>query len=126
MTLRMLAVTTVIGLSAAAVVAQQATLDPRTVGRAPVDAWTTHHGDYSGRHFSTLNQINQSNVKSLALAWQWDANLSSQGAQIGGAVTQAVPIVLGGGAAVHRDEHRRGRVRGGGPGPGGGVLPRGP
>ncbi len=100
MTLRMLAVTTAIGVSAAAVAAQQATLDPRLVGRAPVDAWTTHHGDYSGRHFSTLNQINQSNVKSLALAWQWDANTSPQGAQIGGAVTQAAPIVLGGGAAI--------------------------
>ena len=40
----------------------QAQLDPALLGKPPVDAWPTHHGDYSGRHYSTLNQINQSNV----------------------------------------------------------------
>ncbi len=31
--------------------------------------WPTYHGDYSGRHFSSLAQINQSNIKALSLAW---------------------------------------------------------
>src|SRR6478735_6936367 len=52
----------------------QAQLDPALLGKPPVDAWPTHHGDYSGRHYSTLNQIHQSNVKNLALSWTYRAN----------------------------------------------------
>lgn len=33
------------------------------------DSWPTHYGDYSGRRFSSLKQINSTNVKSLTLAW---------------------------------------------------------
>ena len=78
----------------------QAQLDPSLIGKPPVDAWPTHHGDYSGRHYSTLNQINQSNVKSLALAWAYRANTAEQGAISGGAVAKALPITLGPGAAT--------------------------
>src|SRR5579863_6553023 len=76
----------------------QTALDPNLLGKPPVDAWTTYNGDYSGRHYSTLSQINQSNVKSLSLAWLYRANTATQGAISGGSVTQAVPIVLGPGA----------------------------
>src|ERR1700679_921429 len=43
-------------------------------GPAPVDivgtdSWPTYSGDYSGRRFSTVAQINPSNVKNLTLAW---------------------------------------------------------
>src|SRR5215208_6480526 len=31
--------------------------------------WTTYNGDYSGRRFSALTQVDRSNVKSLSLAW---------------------------------------------------------
>src|SRR5215475_553586 len=33
------------------------------------DSWLTYSGDYSGKRYSTLTQINQSNVKNLTLAW---------------------------------------------------------
>src|SRR3954453_21372682 len=33
------------------------------------DSWPTYNGDYSGRRFSPLTQINSSNVHTLALAW---------------------------------------------------------
>src|ERR1700680_3524806 len=33
------------------------------------DSWPTYNGDYSGRRYSALTQINQSNVKNLTLAW---------------------------------------------------------
>ena len=33
------------------------------------DAWPTYSGDYSGKRYSALTQINQKNVKALALAW---------------------------------------------------------
>jgi alcohol dehydrogenase (cytochrome c) len=36
---------------------------------AGTDSWPTYSGDYSGRRFSSLEQINQSTVKNLTLAW---------------------------------------------------------
>lgn len=44
-------------------------LDPALLTRPATDAWPTYNGDYSGRRFSPLTQINQSNVKHLSLAW---------------------------------------------------------
>ncbi|MGA8030431.1 MAG: acido-empty-quinoprotein group A [Bryobacteraceae bacterium] len=39
--------------------------------------WPTYNGDYSGRRFSSLTQINSSNIRSLALAWMYRTNISS-------------------------------------------------
>ena len=33
------------------------------------DSWTTYHGDYSGRHHSSLAQLTPANVHQLGLAW---------------------------------------------------------
>src|SRR6185503_13351782 len=33
------------------------------------ESWPTYNGDYSGKRYSALNQVNQSNVKHLTLAW---------------------------------------------------------
>ena len=44
-------------------------LDPAAIKKPLGDDWPTYSGDYSGRRFSSLTQINQSNVKSLSLAW---------------------------------------------------------
>src|SRR5271167_1388594 len=33
------------------------------------DSWPTYSGDYSGQRFSSLTQINTSNVKNMTLAW---------------------------------------------------------
>jgi alcohol dehydrogenase (cytochrome c) len=33
------------------------------------DSWPTYNGDYTGKRYSTLSQIDQSNVKHLTLAW---------------------------------------------------------
>ena len=44
-------------------------LDPVLLTKPAIDAWPTSSGDYSGRRFSTLTQINQSNIKNLGLAW---------------------------------------------------------
>src|SRR3989441_10451010 len=33
------------------------------------DAWPTYAGDYSQRRYSTLRQIDQTNVRHLTLAW---------------------------------------------------------
>src|SRR5450432_3741096 len=33
------------------------------------DAWPTYNGDYSGKRYSALKQVDQSTVKHLTLAW---------------------------------------------------------
>ncbi len=53
--------------SAAALGAQG--LDPASLTKPATDSWPTYSGDYSGRRFSSLTQINQTNVKNLGLAW---------------------------------------------------------
>jgi len=44
-------------------------LDPAAIVHPTKDSWPTYNGDYSGRRFSSLTQINDKNVKSLSLAW---------------------------------------------------------
>jgi len=68
----------------AALHGQAVRLDPALLGKPPVDAWPTYHGDYSGRRYSTLKQINASNVKNLALAWVYRLNTSRGNAIVGG------------------------------------------
>src|SRR6476646_758999 len=75
--------------------AGQGSLDPKLLNRPAVDAWPTYHGDYSGQHYSTLKQINKSNVKALSLAWVYRANQAEAGAIMGGeAATGESPIWL--------------------------------
>jgi alcohol dehydrogenase (cytochrome c) len=44
-------------------------LDPNALLHQPPNLWPTYNGDYSGRRFSPLNQINSANVQNLSLAW---------------------------------------------------------
>src|SRR5579871_5490378 len=44
-------------------------LNPSSLVKPSTDTWPTYAGDYSQRRFSALTQINQANVKSLALQW---------------------------------------------------------
>jgi len=48
-------------------------LDPATLLK-PGSSWPTYNGDYSGRRFSPLAQVNESNVSSLAVAWAFRTN----------------------------------------------------
>jgi alcohol dehydrogenase (cytochrome c) len=68
----------------AAVPSNQGGLDPATIGRPLADSWPTYSGDYTGRRYSKLTQINQSTVKNLTLAWV-------------GRVTAGPPPGMGGG-----------------------------
>lgn len=49
-------------------------LDPSALLRPPTDTWPTYNGDYSGRRYSTLSQINQANVASLSMAWAFQTH----------------------------------------------------
>lgn len=44
-------------------------LDPAALLKPATDTWPTYNGDYSGRRFSPLDQINATNIDSLTLAW---------------------------------------------------------
>jgi alcohol dehydrogenase (cytochrome c) len=77
-------------------------LDPAILLKPLAESWTTYSGDYTGRRYSTLAQINQSTVKNLGLAW-----LSR------GFVQGAGPTGRGGGGATS--------AGGGGRGGGGGA-----
>ncbi len=49
-------------------------LDGRKLLTPPVDTWPTYNGDYTGRRYSPLDQINQSNVHGLTLAWAFQTH----------------------------------------------------
>jgi alcohol dehydrogenase (cytochrome c) len=44
-------------------------LNPATLLKPSTDSWPTYSGDYSGRRYSTLTQVNQSTVQNLSLAF---------------------------------------------------------
>lgn len=52
-------------------------LDPAQFAQPPTTTWPTYNGDYSGRRFSTLSQINKQNVHSLAMAWAFQTHSAS-------------------------------------------------
>jgi alcohol dehydrogenase (cytochrome c) len=60
-------------VTAAAVLTAQAPagVDPSTFSRPATTNWPTYNGDYSGRRFSTLTQVNATTVKNLSLAWMY-------------------------------------------------------
>ena len=58
-----------IGMAVSPLFAADAGLDPALLLKPPTDSWPTFNGDYSGRRYSTLAQINQDNVHQLTLSW---------------------------------------------------------
>src|SRR4249919_126987 len=44
-------------------------LDPAVLLKPLSDDWPTYSGDYTGRRFSSLTQINRNTVKNLTLSW---------------------------------------------------------
>ena len=48
-------------------------LDPSAIVKPLPGSWPTYNGDYSGRRFSPLGQINAGNVNNLKLAWLYHA-----------------------------------------------------
>ena len=66
-------------------------LDPALLNKVAGDSWPTYHGDYTGRHFSTLKQINTANVKGLTLAWAYHTDGSTVGAITGGEGPEPAP-----------------------------------
>ena len=70
-------------LASVGVIAQQTGLDPARILKPLSDDWASYSGDYSGRRYSALRQVNQSNVKNLTLAWTVRLNAGPNGAGAG-------------------------------------------
>lgn len=71
-------------------------LDPNTIGKAPITSWPTFNGDYSGRRYSTLTQISPANVNQLVQRWIY--KITGIGAQRGvpAPVIKCTPLLVDG------------------------------
>jgi alcohol dehydrogenase (cytochrome c) len=71
-------------------------LDPDSIGRAPIESWTTFNGDYSGERYSTLTQIRPANVNQLIQKWVY--KITEVGAQRGAPVPviKCTPLMVNG------------------------------
>jgi len=87
-----------------AITASGQTLTPEAITHPKADSWPTFHGDYSGRHYSPLKEINAANVHNLTLAWVNQISMTP-GANIGGpgpaptggfANTRCAPLMVDG------------------------------
>ncbi len=69
MTLNKLLLTSSLLLLPVALTGQGGGVSPADLHKPLAESWPTHNGDYSGKRYSALKQINQSTVKHLSLAW---------------------------------------------------------
>jgi len=83
-------------LSASLAGQQPPVLDPSILLNPPTDSWPTYHGDYTGRRYSTLTQINADNVRNLQLAWVYRLNTSQVFASICGEGPDTPPAAANG------------------------------
>jgi len=75
-------------------------LDPATLNKPLGESWPTYSGDYSGKRYSSLTQINQETVKHLTLAWTTKVTGGPGSASSGpagrGFSNAAAPVIVGG------------------------------
>jgi alcohol dehydrogenase (cytochrome c) len=81
----------ILGLLAAALPGQEP-LNQAKLLKPATDSWPMYNGDYSGRRYSTLKQINSTNVTSLTRAWSYRADAATGGI----AGIKSTPLVVNG------------------------------
>ena len=76
--------------------AQTVSVNPDSLGKAPVTSWPTFNGDYSGERYSTLKQIGPANVSRLKAKWVY--RITDVGAQRGAPVPviKCTPLMVDG------------------------------
>src|SRR3569833_2199914 len=70
-------------------------LDPAKLLKMPTDTWPTYNGDYSGRRYSPLSQINASNLHSLVMAWFYRTNVGAMRG-VSGVQIKSTPLQVNG------------------------------
>src|ERR1700675_1116331 len=71
-------------------------LDPRVLLKPLSDTWPTYNGDYSGKRFSPLTQINASNIGSLAPAGLYRVNNVGPQRGVGNPTIKSTPLMVNG------------------------------
>jgi len=74
-------------------------LDPAALFKPPTTTWPTYNGDYSGRRYSTLKQIDKTNVGSLAMAWAFQTHSDA---------LKSTPLEVNGVSLLHNSGQRLG------------------
>jgi alcohol dehydrogenase (cytochrome c) len=86
---------------AVAALGQGAGVTPQDLLQPLKDSWPTYNGDYTGKRYSLLTQVNRSNVKNLTLGWmtqltQGAENPASASAEPEESGDQKPPVIVGG------------------------------
>ncbi len=71
-------------------------VDPAAITNPKPGTWPTYNGDYSGRRFSSLTQINADNIRSLKSAWTYRADPGSGTNFFGGGNIKSTPLLADG------------------------------
>ncbi|MBO0724429.1 MAG: acido-empty-quinoprotein group A [Blastocatellia bacterium] len=73
-------------------------LDPKTLKlfNLPPDSWPTYNGDYSGRRFSELKQVNASNIDLLKIEWMYRIKGVGPQRGVGDPVIKSTPLLVNG------------------------------
>ena len=71
-------------------------LDPASIVNPKPGTWPTYNGDYSGRRFSSLTQINADNVRDLKSAWTYKTNPGEGTNVFGGGFIKSTPVLVDG------------------------------
>lgn len=79
-------------------IAEPQGLDPNALKLfgQPQDSWPTYNGDYSGRRFSAISQINQKNIGSLKTKWKYKISGIAPLRGIGNPVIKSTPLMVNG------------------------------
>jgi acido-empty-quinoprotein group A len=85
-----------VSLLALAAAAHAQLLNPAKLLQPPTDTWPTYNGDYSGRRYSTLKQIDASNLGSLAMQWMFRMNIGLMRGGMAPAAIKSTPLLVNG------------------------------
>ena len=67
-----------------------------TVAFAQNTSWPTYNGDYSGRRFSELTQINQTNINKLKIEWMFRITGIGPQRGVGNPTIKSTPLMVDG------------------------------
>jgi alcohol dehydrogenase (cytochrome c) len=96
------------GLLAGVSLAAQSSVQLSLLNQPLGDSWPMYNGDYSGRRFSTLSQIDAARVSSLTRAWTLRPNAGTAPAGGGGATSvliKGTPVAVNGVLYVTIPDH---------------------
>jgi alcohol dehydrogenase (cytochrome c) len=71
-------------------------LNPALIVNPKPGTWPTYNGDYSGRRFSSLKQINADNVRDLKPAWTYRTDPGPEANFFGGRDIKSTPLEVNG------------------------------